>query len=421
MSSVRFLCQRCSQPLKLSQTPETLGLAQGEPGGTQKDSGSSTEVAASGGPQAGAFSCAPEPNVRTSQESVKHFTLLGKLASTRSLGSIQKTCAYILDVVSGQEGVDHPLCEECTDCLLEQLDAQLARAHLDSQTYRRCLEPGPQAGEDARAALEAELRALLLLEARLVRELGDLDRSQARLASCLSAVRAQTTELLRLDAQHLKELAALRWQQQELSEQLSSLDNQLLYAQLQMRQLRTRDIFRATFEISEAGPVGVINSFRLGRLPRVPVRWAEINAAWGQAALLLLALSRAFGLQFQRYRPVARGPRSHLKSLAGDGEELPLASDGGHSVRLDNRYDRAMLAFLDCLQQLQQEAARGGLRAPYTVHVQKGLLGDPSRPGEPCSLRTHLNTEEQWSTALRRLLSNLKCCLAWASRRCRPQ
>ncbi|XP_033617866.1 beclin-2-like [Fukomys damarensis] len=362
MSSMRFLCMHCHQPLKLNWTSEALGSVQEEPEGTQAESGSSTQLAATGGPQAdvsGGSPCEPkggspcEPKgARAAQESASHFTLLGRLASQKTLSSVQKTSAYIFDIISDPESVDRPLCAECTDCLLEQLDGQLARAQLHSQTYGRCLELGPQRSEDEKATLQAELWGLALEEARLVRELGDLDRGHAKVAAHLSTAQAEGTELAQQDAQHVRDLRALQWQQQELSDQLSSLGNRLMYAQLQTRQLRATDIFKATFEISEDGPFGVINGFRLGRLPQVPVGWDEINSAWGQAALLLLALSRAVGLQFQRYRLVARGSCSYLKPLEGDdAEELPLASDGRDNVFLDNKFDRATLAFLDCLHQ----------------------------------------------------------------------
>ena len=40
------------------------------------------------------------------------------------------------------------------------------------------------------------------------------------------------------------------------------------------------------------GPFGTISSFRLGRTPEVAVEWDEINAAWGQAVLLLHTMSQ---------------------------------------------------------------------------------------------------------------------------------
>jgi hypothetical protein len=46
------------------------------------------------------------------------------------------------------------------------------------------------------------------------------------------------------------------------------------------------------------GPFGTISGFRLGRTPEVPVEWHEINAAWGQAVLLLHTMAQQAKLNF---------------------------------------------------------------------------------------------------------------------------
>ena len=56
---------------------------------------------------------------------------------------------------------------------------------------------------------------------------------------------------------------------------------------------------------------------RLGRLPSVPVDWWEINAAWGQTALLLTALARKIGLQFSKYKIVPFGNHSYVQVSPG--------------------------------------------------------------------------------------------------------
>ena len=47
-------------------------------------------------------------------------------------------------------------------------------------------------------------------------------------------------------------------------------------------------VFRIWFE----GSCGTISGLRLGRTAQQPVEWEEINAAWGQAVLLLSTLAR---------------------------------------------------------------------------------------------------------------------------------
>lgn len=42
----------------------------------------------------------------------------------------------LFDIMSGQTDVDHPLCEECTDTLLDQLDTQLNVTENECQNYK---------------------------------------------------------------------------------------------------------------------------------------------------------------------------------------------------------------------------------------------------------------------------------------------
>lgn len=390
----------------------------GEPGEAQEDGACSMEKTDGGELQVSASRPLPG-DVGTSELNSSNFILLGKVVSLRTLSSIQKTTAEMSDILSGQKEVDHPLCEECTDNLLKQLDSQIAVTELDNQIYRLALETQMPMSEDEREALQMELQALRLEEAKLARELADVDENHARVAADLRAAQAETVELQQQVRQYQRDYNELKWQQLELSDELTSVENQLCYTQLQLDRLKKTTIFSATFEIREEGTLGIINNFRLGRLPGVPVGWNEINTAWGQTALLLLALSKAIGLQFQRYQLVACGNHSYLKSLTGDCAELPLFSDGRENVFWNNTFDRAIMAFLDCLQQFEEEAQKqeGDLCLPYRIHVEEGLMEGPTGSGEYYSVRTHLNTEEQWTKALKLMLLNLKRSLSWASSR----
>ena len=49
------------------------------------------------------------------------FTLVGDAGQNVSLGNKLKKTAELFDIISNNGDVDHPLCEECTDTLLERL------------------------------------------------------------------------------------------------------------------------------------------------------------------------------------------------------------------------------------------------------------------------------------------------------------
>ena len=80
------------------------------------------------------------------------------------------------------------------------------------------------------------------------------------------------------------------------------------------------------------------------------MEWAEINAAWGQTALLLWSLARKVDITFNKYQVVPYGSYSYMKSLSGDEKTLPLYGSGGFRMIFDSKFDSAMVAFLDCLR-----------------------------------------------------------------------
>lgn len=242
----------------------------------------------------------------------------------------------------------------------------------------------------------AWLQSMVLEEARLVRELDEMEKDRQSMAAGLDVVQAETQMLHQQDEQHQRDYSKLGQQQLELQGELPSMENRLQHVQVQVGWLEKTDAFGASFRIWHDGPLGILNNFRLGCLPTVPVPWNEINAAWGQTALLLFALSRTIGLEFQRYQLVPCGNHSYLRSLADDLIELPLFCKEGQSSFLYNKFDRAMTALLNCMQQFKEEAEKGelGLCLPYRIHVDKGLMEDPGSGGF-YSIRTHLNVEEQ--------------------------
>jgi beclin 1 len=168
-------------------------------------------------------------------------------------------------------------------------------------------------------------------------------------------------------------------------ERLCSLDNQLAYATSQLERLKKTNVFNATFHIWHSGHFGTINSFRLGRLPSAPVDWSEINAAWGQTTLLLVALARKMNLTFKRFRLVPFGNHSYIEAL-DQNKELPLYGSGGFKFLWDTKFDAAMVAFLDCLQQFKEQVEKGdsGFCLPY--RMDRGKIED-SATGNSYSIK----------------------------------
>ncbi|MCI4383866.1 hypothetical protein PGIGA_G00031630 [Pangasianodon gigas] len=364
---VSFVCQRCNQPLKLDTSFNVLDRLTIQeliaPLVTVTPSKQAESGDADGPPeetfveskQDGVSRKYIPPARMMSTESANSFTLIGEASDGGTMENLSrrlKVTSDLFDIMSGQSDVDHPLCEECTDTLLDHLDTQLNITENECQNYK-----------------------------------------------------------------YQKEYCEFKRQQLELDDELKSVDNQMRYCQAQLDRLKKTNVFNATFHIWHSGQFGTINNFRLGRLPSVPVEWNEINSAWGQTVLLLHALANKMGLRFQRYRLVPYGNHSYLESLTDKSKELPLYCSGGLRFFWDNKFDHAMVAFLDCVQQFKEEVEKGdtGFCLPYRMDVDKGKIEDTGGSGGSYSIKTQFNSEEQWTKALKFMLTNLKWGLAWVS------
>ncbi|CAI9172442.1 unnamed protein product [Rangifer tarandus platyrhynchus] len=262
-----------------------------------------------------------------STESANSFTLIGEASDGNTMENLSrrlKVTGDLFDIMSGQTDVDHPLCEECTDTLLDQLDTQLNVTENECQNYKRCLEILEQMNEDDSEQLGLELQELLLEEERLIQELEDVEKDiQDRkiVVENLKKVQVGAERLDQEEAQYQREYNEFKRQQLELDDELKSVENQMRYAQMQLDKLKKTNVFNATFHIWHSGQFGTINNFRLGRLPSVPVEWNDLNDAWGQTVLLLHALGNKMGLKFQRYRLVPCGNHSYLESLTDKSKD----------------------------------------------------------------------------------------------------
>lgn len=352
-----------------------------------------------------------------STDSGNEFTLLGESepALMENLSRQLKVTSELFDILSGQSEVDHPLCEECTDNLLDLLDQQFRTTEDECKDYNNFLETLEKSKvvEDEKA-LDDEMKALEEEEALLRQQLESIETERTQIAELTKHEQEKVKELDKEEVKYFKDYNEYKRQLLEYEDAQKSVDNQLKYAKSQLDKLTKTNVFNATFHIWHSGHFGTINNFRLGRLPNVPVEWNEINAAWGQTVLLLHSLANKMNLKFERYRLVPYGNHSYVEVIGDKSKELPLHGSGGIKFFWDTKFDHAMVAFLDCLQQFKEAVEKGdtGFSLPYKM--EKGKIEDAST-GSSYSIKTQFNSEEQWTKALKFMLTNLKWGLAWVS------
>lgn len=176
--------------------------------------------------------------------------------------------------------------------------------------------------------------------------------------------------------------------------------------------LKRVNISNEAFHIWHEGPFGIINGFRLGRLTSYPVEWAEVNAAWGQAALLLATIANRVGFTFSKYRIIPMGSYSKIAKLGQEGTTYDLNSSGGGMFSsFLSTFNTGMVAYLSCLREIGEYA----MTCDRTLKLPHDMpSGKPDRVGS-VSIRTSGQSDEKWTMALKYMLTNLKWLLYWAT------
>ncbi|KAI9496090.1 autophagy protein Apg6-domain-containing protein [Zychaea mexicana] len=332
-----------------------------------------------------------------------------------SLSHRLRVASRLFNVMSSRSSVDHPMCQECTDMLLESLEKQLEDVGLERDCYIEYLEKVKEGRitDDELKDLEQQVKELKLAEDEA---LSDLTKAREE----HEAVNKEMEEL-EVEMKALEEREQKFWEQyndyelklENFQSERASINLKYDHDVKQFERLQKTVVYNDAFCISQEGPFGTINGFRLGRLSSQPVEWSEINAAWGQTLLLLYTVANKLKFQFHTYRLVPMGSFSRVEKVDGDtvlSYELYGSNEFGlNRMFLNRRLDHAMVAILNCLQQLTDfaEERDRSLRFPYRIHKDK--IGD-------VSIRVQFNQDELWTKALKYMLTNMKWILVFASR-----
>ncbi len=106
--------------------------------------------------------------------------------------------------------------------------------------------------------------------------------------------------------------------------------DQLETANEELSALHKVNVYSDSFMIGMTNSgIGTINNLRLGRKQEESVEWEEINAAWGQCALLVHILSKKLGFTFSKYRIIPTGSRASIQQREGSSGSLNSSSSSG--------------------------------------------------------------------------------------------
>ena len=356
-----------------------------------------------------------------------------------------ETTNRMFEILSARSDIDHPICCECTELLVDGLQKRLGVATRERDAYvdylRRANTDVPST-EEIKAA-ESELKAAKRAEAVAISSLEKLEAEKAELDVQLAALEVEARALDQAEAEFWKSRNAFAGTLSAFQNERDALTTKHSHDAQILLQLQRRSVYNDTFNITHDNHFATINGLRLGRLPTPYVDWPEINAAWGQTCLLLATLAERLGYKFQGYELCPMGSNSTILKLEAKGgsstheprsstpqvsrQRLELYSSGDFPLNfgfLHRKFDTAMVAFLECLRQLGEFVERsgsGGAQGSPRLGLGAGV-GNVKMPYEIKRDRIHdqsikitLNKEEAWTKACKYTLTCCKYLLAHAN------
>ncbi|KAH1521851.1 hypothetical protein KXV51_001517 [Aspergillus fumigatus] len=356
----------------------------------------------------------------------------------------------LFEIISARSDIDHPICVECTEMLVDGLQKRLVSATKERDAYisfLRDLNSSAPTAEEIEAA-EQSLKETLAAEEAAFEELVALEKEKAALDEEIAALEEESRQLDLEEEKFWRDRNAFALTLSEFQNERDALNMRYDHDSRQLERLQRTNVYNDAFCIGHDGYFGTINGLRLGRLTNPSVEWPEINAAWGQTTLLLATIAEKLGFQFQGYRLKPMGSMSRIEKIeyprtspaqsalgGGNAETSPAAkittldlfSSGDLPLNLPwlhRRFDAGMVAFLECLRQLGEfvektpapasstrrghgNAPVAGLKLPYEIKRDK--IGD-------ASIKLGFNqNDETWTRACKYTLTCCKFLLAHAS------
>lgn len=381
----------------------------------------------------------PPPTVRTvEQDSHRDLERLRNGPSAKFGGDKEDLLSEkaeakirLFDILSSRSDIDHPVCTECAELLVEGLEKRLASATRERDAYVQYVKqttmsvPSKEDLDEARKELDKTRKK----EAELFSELRKLEGEKASLDADLERLAIEESEMDKEESVFWRGRNAFHITLTHYQSDRDALNTQYDHDAKQLERLQRTNVYNDAFSIGHDGYYGTINGLRLGRLSNPIIEWAEINAAWGQTCLLLATVAGKLRFTFQGYSLNPVGSTSTINKI-----EYPQSASGNdpsHPAKpkvttlelycsgdvplglafLHRRFDGAMVAFLECLRQMGDHVEQtglgvAGLKMPYTV--KKDKIGD-------ASIKFGFNQEDVWTKACKYTLTCCKYLLAQAS------
>lgn len=353
----------------------------------------------------------------------------------------------LFEILSARSDIDHPICVECTEMLVDGLQKKLESTARERDAYAAFLKQ-VQADiptEEDIAESEQALAKAQKDEEECMNQLLALEKEKAALDIEIATLQEESQALDGEEEEFWRERNKFATKLAEFQSERDSINSKFDHDSQLLTKLQRANVYNDTFSIHHDGHFATINGLRLGRLSAKPVEWPEINAAWGQALLLVVTVADKLGYKFDGYEPLPMGSTSKIirydypspsaSRLGGHRNGPPpapkksvleLFSSGDLPLQMlwNRKFDQGMVAFLELIRQLgafvHQQTKAGSDQAGYTPNplalpykIEGDKIGD-DRIGH-FSIKLGMNNDESWTKACKFALTCCKFLIAHAS------
>lgn len=177
-------------------------------------------------------------------------------ANSHKFSKQTKMFSELFDILSDQSDVDHPLCEECADFVIDQMDHQLRLLEDECRDYGDYLQSiqSEDTVDQNETQLEInelreKLQNLEMSEKQMLEELKEVNCEQLKVNEELVKHSNELQRLYSEEDKYWHEYNNVRNQVFICDDEQQSIDNQLRYAQTYFDKLKRTNVFNATFHI----------------------------------------------------------------------------------------------------------------------------------------------------------------------------
>ncbi|KAF0902682.1 hypothetical protein E2562_018309 [Oryza meyeriana var. granulata] len=259
------------------------------------------------------------------------------------------------EIATSQTQIEQPLCLDCMRLLSDKMDKEIEDVNTDIKAYEACLQRLEQETYNilSEADFQKEKQKIEEEEKKLKGAIEEAEKQYSEICSEMKGLETKSKQFEELEERYCHDLNSFQFQLTSHQEERDAVLAKIEVSQVHLELLKRTNVLNDAFYISHDGVIGTINNFRLGRLPNVQVEWDEINAAWGQAALLLHTMAQYFTPKFQ-YRIKIHPMGSYPKVTDINNNTYELF--GPVNLFWSTRFDKAMTWFLTCLQEFAEFA-----------------------------------------------------------------